>query len=173
MKSSPQQSKAAVALQWWAGLKPAERAQTGQQRAALARMRRAATPLEVMQEPEALRLIARLPHSADRVAALAGILAFVGETVDRRVAQAVGRTSLDSDAPRPVLSEGRFRRLLQVPHDEIMEPMRRVVRLADGKVNVLDLAHSVLYWGDRVKRHWIFDYYGVAASIRSDPGASL
>ena len=173
MTSGSQRSKAAIALQWWAGLNPGE-GQSGSQRAALARLRRAATPLEVMQQPEALRLIAKLSHSADLVATLAGILAFVRATDDRNLARAVGRAALDSDVPRPALSESRFRRLLQVPPDELMEPMRRVVRLADkNTLNVLDLSHSVLYWGDRVKRRWIFDYYGVAASIRSEPGASL
>lgn len=173
MTSASQRSKATIALQWWAGLNPRE-GQSGSQRAALARLRRAATPLEVIQQPEALHLIARLPHSTDRVATLAGILAFVREEDDdRKLARVVGRPSLDSDVP-PALSESRFRRLLQVPPDELMEPMRRVVRLADkNALNVLDLSHSVLYWGDRVKRQWIFDYYGVAASIRFEPGASL
>ena len=169
MTTSSRQNKAAIALQWWSALKPSDRAQTGQHRAALARLRRAATPLEVMQQPEALRLIARLSHSADRVATLAGILALVDETVDQHLARAVGRSSLDSEL-RPALSEARFRRLLQVPPDEVMEPMRRVVRLAKSKVNVLDLSDSILYWGDRVKRRWIFDYYGVNGGIRTDTG---
>lgn len=173
MTSGSQRSKAAIALQWWAGLNPGE-GRPGSQRAALARLRRAATPLEVMQQPEALRLIAKLPHNTDRVATLAGILAFVREKDDnRKLARVVGRASLDSDVPRPALSESRFRRLLQVPPDELLEPMRRAVRLAGHKVNVLDLSHSVLYWGDRVKKSWIFDYFGVAASIRSEPDASL
>ena len=59
-------------------------ARRGARRAARARLRRAGTPLEIMQEPEALCLIAKLTRKhahvhADRVAVLAGVLAFVEE----------------------------------------------------------------------------------------------
>ena len=53
---------------------PGHRVTRGGRRAARARLRRAATPLEVMFESEALRLIARLPHeNPERVAILAGV----------------------------------------------------------------------------------------------------
>ena len=87
----------AIAEAWWQDLTShgtGGHATRGARRAALAGLRRAGTPLEVIQEPEALRLITRLPHeNPDRVAALAGILAFVRESDDRRVARAIGRTS--------------------------------------------------------------------------------
>ena len=51
-----------------------------------------------------------------------------------------------------------------------MEPMRRLARMTSGKLNVHDLASTVLYWGESVKRRWIFEYYGVA-DIRSGAGA--
>lgn len=162
----------AAAFAWWRSLNPEGGVQSGRQRAALARLRRAATPIEVMLEPEALRLMARLPRNPDRVACLIGVLAFVRDTDERPVARAVGRTTLDDDRSA-LLSEGRFRRLLQVPHDEIMEPMRRLVRMAKGhQVNVGDLSWAILYWGDRVKKHWILDYYGVAGSDVAKPGAT-
>ena len=110
-----------------------------------------------------MRLIQRLPHydNKDRVAALAGILAWVRNDDDRPVARAVGRRSLDD--VEAVMSEGRFRRLLQIDErsDGLMDAMRRLVRLADRTVNVRDLSGSVLYWGDRVRKRWIFNYYGV------------
>ena len=127
-----------------------------------------------MQAPEALRLIARLSRDPERVAILAGVLAFVREMDDQRVAQTVGRTSLDDDKSA-LLSESRFRRLLQVPAGDLMDPMRRVVRMAKGTLNVRDLSGSILYWGDYVKKRWIFDYYAVGmaaedrASAPSDP----
>ena len=172
MTDSATPSGGSIAYDWWRSLNPREVFQSGRQRAALARMRRAATPIEVMQEPEALRLIARMPRSnPDRVATLAGVLAGVRETDERRVARALGRTTLD-DVQSALLSEGRFRRLLQVNHDELMEPMRRLVRMAKGTLNVRDLSSAILYWGDDVKKRWIFDYYGVADSMRSERGAS-
>lgn len=172
MSRSGDESAASAAFKWWRELNPPDGVRSGRQRAALARLRRAAKPVEIMLEPEALRLIARLPRDpdrVDRVAALIGVLAHVRETDQRPVARAVGRDALDDD--QSVLSEERFRRLLQARPNELMEPMRRLVRLAGGKVNVEDLSRSILYWGDRVRKRWIFDYYGVAAGIRSETGA--
>ena len=171
-------SGSAIAEAWWRELTSDEadgRISRGTKRKALAVLRRADTPLEVMQEPEALRLIARLPdEDPDRVAILAGILAFVRESDDRRVASAIGRASLDDgraslddgrasldDDKSAIMSESRFRRLMRVPGDELMETMRRLVRLTGGKANVRDLSFAVLRWGDGVKKRWIFDYYGV------------
>ena len=160
----------AIAEAWWRELtshEAAGRVTRGARRAALANLRRAGTPLEVIQEPEALRLITRLPHeNPDRVATLAGILAFVRESDAGSVARAIGRTSLD-DEESAIMSESRFRRLMQVPGDELMGAMRRLVRLTKGKANVSDLSFAVLRWGDGVKKRWIFDYYGV-----HEPGPS-
>lgn len=164
MTNTARQKGPEIAYRWWRNLNPVGAQQSGSHRAALARMRRAATPLEVMQEPEALRLIARLPRNPDRAAALAGVLAFVRETDERRVARAVGRASLDDDGS-VLLAEGRFRRLLQTGHGELMEPMRRLVRMTKGTVNVHDLSAAILYWGDAVKKQWIFHYYGVAGAM--------
>ena len=149
-----------IAFQWWSELVNGQGPASGSHRGALARMRRAATPIEIMQEPMALRLIARLPRHPDRVATLAGILAFVMETDNLPVARAVGRDSLDDDHSA-LLSENRFRRLMQVQDTELLEPMRRLVRMTKGRINVYGLSRSVLYWGDRVKKQWIFEYYGV------------
>ena len=177
MTDSSQHLGAAVAHDWWQRLTRADGPHLGQRRAALARIRRAATPIEVMQEPEALRLIERLPRrNPDRVALLAGVLAFVRESEERSVPRAIGRASLD-DADEALMSEGRFRRLLQTQDGELMDAMRRLVRMARGRLNVHDLSSAILDWGDgargdRVKRRWIFDYYNVLGGIRADDGAA-
>ena len=160
-----------IAHDWWKRLTANEGARPGQRRAALARMRRASTPLEVMQISDALRLIERLPYQSEyRVAALAGVLAFVRETDERSVARRIGRDSLDDDQSA-LVSENRFRRLLQVQDSGLMEGMRRLVRMNKGKLNVRDLAAAILYWGDGVKKRWIFDYYGVHMGVRSVEGS--
>ena len=164
-------SGVSIAYDWWRRLNPTDGGQSGPHRAALARIRRAATPIEVMQESEALRLIARMPRNRDRAAVLAGILAFVRETEERPVARAIGRNSLD-DEQSALLSESRFRRLLQTNHDEFMDSMRRLVRVTKGTLNVRDLSSAILYWGDNVKKRWILDYYGVADSTRPEHTAS-
>ena len=167
MTEQHQWNGSAIAEAWWRELMSQEaggRKPRGTRRAALAGLRRAGTPLEIIQEPEALRLITRLPReNPDRVAILAGILAFVREADDRPVARAIGRASLDDDESA-IMSESRFRRLMQVPGNELMETMRRLVRLTKGKANVSDLSFAVLRWGDGVKKRWIFDYYGVRES---------
>ena len=169
MTDTERRNGAAIAAEWWRDLaseEPGRRATRGTRRAALARLRRAATPIEVMQEPEALRLIRRLSWAApERVAILAGILAYVRESEDQRIARAIGRESFDED--KALMSEARFRRLLQASGEELMEPLRRLVRLTKGKANVGDLSFSVLYWGDKVRKRWIFEYYGVSDSLRS------
>ena len=168
-----------VATQWWRGLVPADSAKPvlGWKRAALARLRRADSPLEVMMEPYALRLVQRMSAfraAPDRVAVLAGILAVVRKDVRDPIARLLGRRSLDDETA--TLSEGRFRRLLQTPTNDLLDPMRRLVRLAQGEVNVRDLAVSVLYWGEPTKKRWIFDYYGASfagrSPSRSEPGST-
>lgn len=173
MTDSMPKGAGSIAAAWWRKLNPVNRAeQTGPKRAALARLRRAGTPLEAMRESATFQLIQCLPRysNKDRVAALAAILAWVQEDDNRPVARIVGRESLDQT--EAVLSEGRFRRLMQVDGDiEIMDAMRRLVRLTDkNRVNVQDLSHSVLYWdwGDRVRKRWIFEYYGVGRAAPSN-----
>ena len=171
MTEAAKQDGGSIAYEWWRELNPTDTFQSGHQRAALARMRRATTLIEVMQEPVALRLIARMPRNPHRTATLAGVLAFVREFDDRSVARAIGRKTMDDDQT-VLMSESRFRRLLQVEGDALMEPMRRLVRMAKGTVNVHDLSSAILCWGDKVKKRWIFDYYGVADGMHSSHGAS-
>ncbi len=170
MTNSNPGSAGRIAAEWWRVLNPKDRAkQTGLQRAALAHLRRARTPLDAMRETATLQLIQRLPRygNKDRVAALAGILAWVREDNERSVARFVGRRSLEET--EAVLSESRFRRLMQVEgNEELMDAMRRLVHLAGGTVNVRDLSGSVLYWGDRVRKRWIFGYYGVGFAAPSN-----
>ena len=173
MTDMDQPSAADIARQWWQDLTLTDPGRRGAQRAARARLRRAATVLDVIQEREALRLVARLPgRSPERVATLAGVLAFVGRDAPdgQNVARAIGRNSLD-DVDSALMSEGRFRRLLQADDDDLMDAMRRLVRLTKGVANVRDLSFAVLYWGDGVKKRWIFDYYNVPYSTRPHAGA--
>ena len=156
-----------VAYDWWNGLRDG----SGRHRASLAHMRQAHTPLDIVQEPAALLLVTRLrPFGCDddRVAILAGVLALVREDQKALVPRALGRSSLD-DERSARLSEGRFRRLMQADADELLPQMRRLVQLAGGTANVRDLADGILYWGDRVRKKWTFEYYGVGSAT---PGAA-
>lgn len=59
----------------------------------------------------------------------------------------------------PRISELRFRRLLQYERGELYRALLRVIRALDGRVNACDLADSVYYWGDSVRKRWAFDYF--------------
>ena len=166
-KDSNDPNEAAIARAWWRSLTsidPAGRLTLGARRAALARLRRATSPLEIILEPEALQLLARLPRKSsayqERVAILAGVLAIVREEDSRPVARALGRDTLD-DAESARMSEARFRRLLLAEDYELMDRMRRVVCLAGNKIDVYDLSFAILHWGDGVRKRWIFRYYNV------------
>ena len=157
---SPPSHPGDIAYDWWSRLVSGE---SGHHRAALARIRRAGTPLEVIQEPVALRLVVQLgTFNPDRVAVLAGVLAHVRKSPPAPLPRAVGRSGLD-DEHSAVLSAGRFRRLLQAEPHELLDQLRRVVAMSKGEANVRHLAAGILHWGDAVKQRWIFEYYGVAA----------
>ena len=156
---------------WWRALVPDDegtKASKGSQRAALARLRRAQKAIDVMMEPEALRLIQRLPeHPPDRVTTVAGVLAFVTAHDDAsHLIRAVGRATFDDDKSA-LLSENRFRRLMQLDANDLLDPMRRLVRLNKGHANVHDLAKSILYWGDNERKRWILEYHGVERVVAS------
>ena len=169
MKDSERPNVASKAFVWWRDLTQSEDPKTrSSRRAALAHLRRAHSEIEIMMVPEALRLIKQFPRrDADSVATLAGILAFVDDSHDQPVARALGRAQIEDDSA--ILSEGRFRRLMQLHKDELLDPMRRLVRLAKGNVNVYDLSSSVLHWSDAVKKSWISDYYGVWQETSTRP----
>ena len=152
----------AAAMRWWRKWIPDVPEEHARRRSARARLRRAKTPLEVIQEPEALELVAAFPRERDRAAVLAGILAFVEEHNRTPVARAIGRVALDADDPPPRMSEPRFRRLMQTEPHDLLDPMRRLLRLAGGKANVYDLSRAVLRWGDPIRKRWIYLYHGVS-----------
>jgi len=60
---------------------------------------------------------------------------------------------------RPLVSELRFRRLIQRQVDDLYTPMIRVIRMLKGKANLYGLAESIFYWGDEIKKRWAFAYF--------------
>jgi len=158
---------AGIARQWWRVLQPdAERARPQDRsgdRAALARLRRAATLAEAVAEEATLDLWRRLglkdPTRLPRVAAIAHVLAQVRQDGDRPVMRVVGReTFANEDSAR--LKPIRFRRLLAAREDEeLMREMRRLVQIAERGLDVGHLAASMLYWNDATRARWTFDYF--------------
>jgi CRISPR system Cascade subunit CasB len=185
MSETPSPSQVAErARAWWRELQSVdERGQPKDgDRAALARLRRCAMPADAMVEEASLALFRRLglkatdQHRLPRVALIAMVLAQVRADAEPDAAgfrppavRAVGRQTLeDEDSART--SVLRFRRLLAARDDaELAQQMRRLAALADGRINVGDLAASLAFWGDKVRQRWTFEYYAAgAAAPRGD-----
>lgn len=144
---------------WWEALQP----DTGGR----ARLRRCNSPEEVMLEPAFHRLLNRLrpllerdgdeltENDLRRLAAIAGLLAHVTSRDSRTLAERMA----DMKGGRPLLSSLRFRRLLRERFEDLYPAMIRVVRQLDKKVNLNDLAESVFYWGDKVRKRWAIAYF--------------
>ena len=175
MNTSTEKEWGQIAWRWWHGLVDPEHGDRG----ALARLRRCQGPTDALVVPQALTLVRRLGLDGERrldALGLAIVLAHVRESDGLPLMRAAGWQSFPGDrresevgAERPLLSEPRFRRLLQTTPDERIAAFVRLVRLLGGKANVNDLAASFLAWGDRVRQRWAFDYY---AAGRSAPAAS-
>lgn len=145
-----------------------------------ARLRRAARPVDALEEPSVFDLYRKLGFSRHeferrlpRVAVVAAVLAHVrvdaepgGNGFRRRFADLLGR------GERPLMSALRFKRLLAATEDtDLIITFRRAVALAGKKdIDVGDVAETLLDWSDRRRMQWAFDYYGAgsAAPKQSD-----
>ncbi len=136
---------------WWNDLgdRPGERAE----------LRRAATVAEVVMTPAFQRECARFTGHfkgengwEERLAAIIGLLAHVREQTSQDLAEQMA-------GKPPVVSELRFRRLLQRNRGDLYAAMIRVIRMLKYRANIFDLAKSVYYWGDGIKKEWAFAYF--------------
>lgn len=88
-----------------------------------------------------------------RFASILGLLAHVRENSESNLAL------LMAGKPKPNISELRFRRLIQRDRQELYVAMIRVIRSLNNTANIFDLANSVYYWGNPVRKRWSFEYY--------------
>lgn len=183
----PRPGRGARALEWWSKLAHP----TGGDPGTLARLRRARSPVEALSVRAAVGLARRLgavcSNTPDwQVRAwvdLARVLARV-KTHDpaRHPMRAAGwkrfagaRRESDAGDDRPILSEARFKRLLQTGEgEEKVAAFSRLIALLDGAVKVDDLATDFLSWnhpewGDRVRERWAFLYYAAGEAAPALP----
>lgn len=151
MEATPQD----LVLNWWRDLE--------NRRGERAELRRAHTLSEIIFTVAFQRLWQRLRgtkwHSVDGVALVAGVLAHVRTHDPKEHFAAQLAQPVHGDKPH--YSGLRFRRLLQHrDRGELLDPMLRALALIDRRANVSNLADSLYWWGDRVRRDWAFDYYG-------------
>ena len=130
-----------------------------QQRGARAQLSRAKSVDDIVLLPVFQRHCARFrpffkqeEHWEYRLAAVIGLLAHVRTTTSERLARQMA-------GDPPLVSELRFRRLLQKDRRELFVALIRILRTLDHRANLYDLANSVYYWGDRTKSDWAFGYF--------------
>lgn len=149
-------SKAQITVEWWrANL--ADR-QSGVARGLAARVRRRAD-VEVLLEPAVQALAADLrPYDASEFLRLVRVLAELRGSSDKPLARMLGQGET-----KP-LSEARFQTLMRAEGCELTTGLIRAIRAlgaADARVcNVFDLARDLLWWDDRTRARWAFDYHG-------------
>lgn len=90
-----------------------------------------------------------------QMAAVFGLLCHVRIQEEERLALQMAKP-----AKNPVVSELRFRRLIQKDRKELYPNLIRILRILKGKADLHDLARSVYYWGPKIKKQWAFDYFG-------------
>lgn len=141
-----------------------------------AELRRASTVEDVMLLPSFQRACLRFrpffqgrgegewERSVERLAIILGLLAQVREHTDQVLPLQMA-SQIQGD--KPVVSELRFRRLVQRDRLELYQAMSRVLPLLGNKANIYALANDMYYWGKDVKREWAFSYFPNTPAIKT------
>lgn len=151
----------AACLGWWSHLTNRD---IGQSRADLARLKRAASPLDALSLRCVHDLNRRLAAAgADmrgqpaQLALIARVLAHVKTHGGSRLAQRMGQGE-----PKP-LSPLRFDRLIRTTDpEELTTHLRRALAVVGHGANVAQLAQDLRWWNDSTRARWCFDYYGAS-----------
>ncbi len=167
-----------IALQWWRELHgdPAASEHWKQKgdAGALARLRRASSPVEALAEARTIELAKRLgakldrPHQLARIGTLAAVLAHVKSHDGKlKMAQMLGP---DNKGESAAMSALRFQRLMaaETPED-LMRQMRNAVKLLKGTANVIDIAAAIYWWNDNTRIRWTYDYWGAGMAAPTQP----
>ncbi len=152
--SDDPQTPGQIILGWWS-INLADR-QSGRARALAARLRRASVG-EALIEPEIFALAKKLncgPGDGARMARLVTLLAEVRSHTTQTLMQRLG-------GDEPTLSKLRFQRLMRAEDEELVEAVRRAIRLMDDpSCNVAALGESLFFWGEKTRAKWCFEYFG-------------
>lgn len=172
---------AEAARSWWQIHRPEGRGERRGDPSAFARLRRAARTVDALAEPATVVLWRMLPEEwrersereekLARTAALAHVLAFVRE--DEPGVHPMRRLGPErSGAPETAkLKPMRLRQLLAAREpDELAQAFRRLVALADRRIDVGEIAVAMLLWGDSIRTRWAFTWHdaGWAAPAGAD-----
>lgn len=153
-----------IILAWWSS-ELGDR-KTGAQKSLSARLRRG-DDLTVLCQPPVHDLAQKLGlMDGKRVARLARILAHVRGHSSARLPRLLGR-----GVPK-AMSPLRFERLVHSDGDDLETAIRRALPAVSQTANVAHLGEAILFWSDRARTRWCFDYYGGEALL-SDTSKEL
>ena len=102
--------------------------------------------------------------SVERLAIILGLLAQVRKHTEQTLPL---QMASNAQGDKPVVSELRFRRLVQRDRHDLYPAMSRVLPLLGNKANIYALANDVYYWGNTVKREWAFSYFPNTPAIKT------
>lgn len=123
-------------------------------------LRRCRSEAEVMLTPTYQHFCRRHQHNLPvrdrRIAAVVGLVSHLKEPFDKN---SLPISMSPNPGDRPVISELRFRRLLERSREDLYPAMIRILRMLDGKTNIYALARDIYWWSDNVRRDWAFSYY--------------
>lgn len=154
-----------IIMKWWAELDNA-REKTKKSRvfttADSALLRRAKSVNDVILTCPAFHILLDRLNGAysmeerNRLALIAGVLAFVRSHTDKTLASQLKKLAEKSDSV-----ELRFRRLIQTSEpNDVLYSMVRVIKLVGESVNVYLLAKSLYEWQEPItKKQWAYDFY--------------
>lgn len=158
-----------ICYDWWRSVLRPKR-ETGAARAARARLRRAAVPLEALTIAEVAELNRILSQEGfdlrsrpDTLALISVALAHVSSDHQQTASQRFGGQNEERK-----LSGVRFERLIRAGSAaELMRPLTRALALIDHGANVRSLSADLYWWSDRTRARWCFDYFGAGAAAPS------
>lgn len=149
-----------IILAWWSSELGARA--SGAQKGLSARLRRG-NDVSVLCQPSVHDLARKLSfRDGPRIARLARCLAQVREHVPARLPRRLGMG--DPKAMSPM----RFERLMQSDPADLETAIRRALPLVGHASNVAHLGESLLFWTDKTRTRWCFDYYGAVAPSHVD-----
>jgi CRISPR system Cascade subunit CasB len=155
------ESPGRIVLCWWKeNLRPDT--ETGAVRGFRARLRRADAALEALAEQRVIALHEALGEHSPRdplvLAALAQLMASIEANKPQRIARIFG------GGDQPTLSNLRFQRLIRIKNrPELAVALCSALPLIDNACNVAALAEDFLFWSERIRIRWCFDYFGKAS----------
>ena len=138
---------------WW---KRSLDRETARGRALASKLRRG-DAVSVLCEPEVHALAQELEiRDASRLVRLVQVLAEVRGDEGSTLAKALGGND-------PALSHLRFQKLMRASNDQIAIGLRRALPLVGYRCNVAALGQDLLFWGEKTRTRWCFDYFGAEA----------